>query len=53
MIWPTLFVAIIAALFLAPYAHSWLRRRARIRQDRRNYESLLEKAHRELRGEQQ
>lgn len=37
------------ACIAAPVVGGWLRRRARIEQDRRNYESLLEKAHRDLR----
>lgn len=47
MIWPILFVAIIAALFLSPLAHSWRNRRARSRQDRQQFERLKQAARRE------
>lgn len=47
-----IFLGIIAVPLAIAAIDGWLRRLARTRQDRRNYESLLEKAHRELRREQ-
>lgn len=51
MTWALMFLGIIASPLAIAAIDEWLCCRDRRHQDRRNYESLLEKAHRELRRE--
>lgn len=45
--WPAILLLMIIAVLLWPVIHDWLRRRARITQDRQNFERLKNAARRE------